>query len=187
MKFPGADTLLGPEMKSTGEVMGIDSDFGRAYAKAQVEAGNPIPERGCVLVSIKEADRPRIEEAMREIAAAGFQVLATRGTARVLEALGLEAEVVNKVGEGSPDTVDRIEAGDVDLVLNTVESHPTAVRDSFSMRRAALNRGVPYFTTVAALRAAAGAIRAQRLQSIGVRALQEVHPATGPEGRPGSG
>jgi len=177
VKFPGVDTVLGPEMKSTGEVMGIDSDFGRAYAKAQIEAGNPIPSRGRVLISVRRADRARIGEAMQEIASSGFEVLATPGTARVLEAQGLAVEKVPKVGEGHPDVVERIEAGDVDLVVNTVESDPDSVRDSFAIRRAALNRGIPYFTTVAALRAAVGAIRALRLQSIGVRSLQEIHPA----------
>jgi carbamoyl-phosphate synthase large subunit len=176
VKFPGVDTVLGPEMKSTGEVMGIDSDFGRAYAKAQIEAGNPIPDHGRVLVSIRHSDRPRLGEAMKEIADAGFEILATPGTARMIQGLGFEAEVVPKVGEGEPDVVQRIEAGDVALVLNTVAQDPQAVRDSFSIRRAALQRGIPYFTTMAALRAAAGAIRATRLGSIGVRALQEIHP-----------
>jgi len=175
VKFPGVDTVLGPEMKSTGEVMGIDSDFGRAYAKAQIEAGNPIPAGGRVLVSARRTDQARIKEAMQEIADAGFEVLATEGTAAMLEGIGIAAEVVFKVGEGHPDVVERIEAGDVDLVLNTVGSDPAAVRDSFSIRRAALNRGVAYFTTVAGLRAAAGAIRAVRLESIGVRSLQEIH------------
>jgi carbamoyl-phosphate synthase large subunit len=175
VKFPGVDTVLGPEMKSTGEVMGIDSDFGRAYAKAQIEAGNSIPERGRVLISIKKQDRGKIGEVVQEFHDSEFEVLATQGTGRVIEALGLPVEIVAKVGEGHPDVVDRIKAGDVDLVLNTVEQDPVAVRDSFSIRRAALNRGIPYFTTLAALRAAAGAIRAVRQRSIGVKPLQEVH------------
>jgi carbamoyl-phosphate synthase large subunit len=175
VKFPGVDTVLGPEMKSTGEVMGIDSDFGRAYAKAQIEANNPIPTSGTLLVSVRRADRARVGECVQEFVDAGFSVLATEGTARVLEALGIAVEVVPKVGEGTPNVVDRIERGDVHLVFNTVESEPSAVRDSFSIRRAALNRGVPYFTTLAGLRAAAGAIRALRKGTIGVRALQEVH------------
>ncbi len=176
VKFPGVDTVLGPEMKSTGEVMGIDSDFGRAYAKAQIEAGNRIPEGGRVLISVKHADRGKIGEVVQEFHDSGFEVLATPGTAGVIEALGLPVEAVAKVGEGHPNVVERIEAGEVDLVLNTVKQDPVAVRDSFSIRRAALNRGVPYFTTLAALRAAAGAIRAVRQRSIGVRALQEIHP-----------
>ncbi len=177
VKFPGVDVLLGPEMRSTGEVMGIDSDFGRAYAKSQIEAGNPLPTRGTVLISVKEADRPRIADAVRELAAGGFSVLATAGTARELSAAGIAVEVVPKVGEGSPNVVERIERGDVELVMNTVSADPVSVRDSFSMRRGALQRGVPYFTTVAAIRAAVGAIRALRLESIGVRSLQEIHRA----------
>jgi carbamoyl-phosphate synthase large subunit len=175
VKFPGVDTVLGPEMKSTGEVMGIDSDFGRAYAKAQIEAGNSIPLSGRVLLSIRPADRPRIGEAVEEIARSGFEILATEGTARLVDALGYPVRVVPKVGKGHPDIVECIEAGEVDLVFNTVQQEPSVVRDSFAIRRAALTRGLPYFTTLAALRAAAGAIRAMRIESIGVRALQEVH------------
>ncbi|HVH16748.1 MAG TPA: carbamoyl-phosphate synthase large subunit [Myxococcota bacterium] len=178
VKFPGADTLLGPEMKSTGEVMGIDSDFGRAYAKAQIQAGNSLPERGSVLVSVRAEDRAAIGAAVRELADLGFRVLATPGTAADLERLGVRAEVVPKVGlarDGERDTVQRIQAGDVDLVFNTVGNDPAAVRDSASLRRSALLRGVPYFTTAAAVRAGVGAIRALRAGSIGVRSLQEIH------------
>jgi len=179
VKFPGADTLLGPEMKSTGEVMGIDSDFGRAFAKSQIQAGNSLPTRGRVLVSVKREDRAAIGPVVQGLAAAGFAVLATPGTAAALAAIGIAAESVPKVGRGAPDeldTVGRIEAGDVHLVINTVGSDPTAVRDSASLRRTALLRGLPYFTTVAAARAGAGAIRALQAESIGVRALQEIHP-----------
>ncbi|MCC6640772.1 MAG: carbamoyl-phosphate synthase large subunit, partial [Deltaproteobacteria bacterium] len=175
VKFPGVDVLLGPEMRSTGEVMGIDSDFGRAYAKAQIEAGNSLPTGGTVLVSVKEADRPRIAESVRELAAGGFTVIATPGTARDLAAAGIAVETVPKRGQGSPDVVDRIERGDVSLVMNTVGADPVSVRDSFTLRRAALQRGLPYFTTVAAIRAGVGGIRALQLESIGVRSLQEIH------------
>jgi len=175
VKFPGVDTVLGPEMKSTGEVMGIDSDFGRAYAKAQIEAGNSIPMSGRVLLSIRQEDRPRIGEAVEEIAQSGFEIFATEGTARLVDALGFAVKVIPKVGKGHPDVVECIEAGEVDLVFNTVKQEPSVVRDSFAIRRAALMRGLPYFTTLSALRAAAGAIRAMRLESIGVRPLQEVH------------
>jgi len=181
VKFPGADTLLGPEMKSTGEVMGIDSDFGRAFAKSQIQAGNSLPTRGRVLVSVREEDRAAIGPVVRDLAAAGFAVLATPGTAESLAEIGVVAENVSKVGRaarGELDTVQRIEAGDVDLVINTVGSDPIAVRDSASIRRTALLRGLPYFTTVAAARAGAGAIRALQSESIGVRSLQEIHPRT---------
>jgi len=178
VKFPGADTLLGPEMKSTGEVMGIDSDFGRAYAKSQIQAGNSLPERGSVLVSVRAEDRAAIGAAVRELADLGFRVLATPGTAADLATRGVRAEIVPKVGlakDGVLDTVQRIQAGDVDLVFNTVGNDPAAVRDSASLRRSALLRGVPYFTTAAAVRAGVGAIRALRAGSIGVRSLQEIH------------
>jgi carbamoyl-phosphate synthase large subunit len=178
LKFPGVDTVLGPEMKSTGEVMGIDSDFGRAYAKAQIQAGNPIPASGRLFVSVRAEDQGRVAGPMREFVEAGFKLLATAGTAKALEAAGFAVEPVAKVGEGSPNVVDRIEAGDVDLVVNTVEADPRAVKDSFAIRRAALQRGLPYFTTFAALRAAAGAVRALRQGTIGVRSLQEVHRAS---------
>ena len=176
VKFPGADTLLGPEMKSTGEVLGIDSDFGRAYAKAQIEAGNSLPSAGTVLVSVKLEDRAGICDGVRELASHGFKVLATPGTAEALRQLGVAAETVPKVGQGTPDVVQRIEAGDVDLVINTVGPEPAMVRDSASIRRAALLRNLPYFTTLAGARAAVGAIRALQLESIGVRALQDIHP-----------
>jgi carbamoyl-phosphate synthase large subunit len=179
VKFPGADTLLGPEMKSTGEVMGIDSDFGRAYAKAQIEAGNSLPTRGTVLISVRDEDRAPLWEAIRDLVANGFRVLATPGTATDLRAHDIEVETVQKVGRGHPDTVERIEAGDVDLVINTVGADAVAVRDSASIRRSALLREVPYFTTVAGARAAVGAIRALQLGSIGVRALQDVHLSAG--------
>jgi carbamoyl-phosphate synthase large subunit len=175
VKFPGADTILGPEMKSTGEVMGIDSDFGRAYAKAQIEAGNSLPTRGRVLVSVKAEDREGIGAVARDLVAMGFRALATEGTGAALRELGIPVEEVPKVGEGKPDVVDRIEAGEIDLVINTVGAHAAAARDSASIRRSALLRQVPYFTTLAGARAAAGAIRALQLESIGVRALQDVH------------
>jgi carbamoyl-phosphate synthase large subunit len=178
VKFPGADTLLGPEMKSTGEVMGIDSDFGRAFAKAQIEAGNSLPTSGTVLVSVRLEDREPIGNAIRDLAASGFKVLATPGTAGFLNGLEVAAESVPKVGYGHPDVVERIESGDVDLVINTVDSEPTSIRDSASIRRSALLRGIPYCTTVAGARASVGAILAMQAESIGVRALQEIHSAS---------
>ena len=179
VKFPGADTLLGPEMKSTGEVMGIDSDFGRAYAKAQIEAGNSLPDSGTVLVSVRNEDRPQLIDAVRELSENGFRVLATPGTAADFNAGGVAASEIAKVRRGDVDTVGAIESGDVALVINTVSEDPVAVRDSASLRRAALLRSVPYFTTVAGARAAVGAIRALQKRSIGVRALQDIHGESG--------
>ena len=175
VKFPGADTLLGPEMKSTGEVMGIDSDFGRAFAKAQIQAGNSLPVNGNVLVSVREEDRAGIGDGVRELASHGFRVLATPGTATSLRGLGIDVETVPKVGQGHPDVVERIEAGEVDLMINTVGADPVSVRDSSVLRRATLLRGVPYFTTLAAARAGVSGIRALQLESIGVKSLQEIH------------
>ena len=174
-KFPGVDTLLGPEMKSTGEVMGIDSDFGRAYAKAQIQAGNSLPTFGCVLVSVRAEEHEAVVESVRQLVDDGFKVIATEGTAKVLQAHGIAAEHINKVYEGPPHTEQAIESGVVDLVINTVGPDAQAIRDSYSMRRAALLRGVPYCTTLAAARASAGAIRALQQGSIGVRSLQEIH------------
>ena len=176
IKFAGVDVLLGPEMKSTGEVMGIDSDFGRAFAKAQIQAGNSLPtEGGTVLVSVRADEHERVYEPIKVLVDLGFDVLATRGTAAKLEGLGIEVETVNKVFEGKPHTADRVESGDVVLVINTVDSDPKSIEDSKSLRRAALLRGVPYCTTLAAARASAEAIKAMRAESIGVRSLQEIH------------
>ena len=175
VKFPGVDTLLGPEMKSTGEVMGIDSDFGRAYAKAQIQAGNSLPLQGILLVSVKKEDHHRVVESIHSLAKLGFQIVATSGTAKILKESGLVVNFTNKVGEGAPDTVDRINSGEIDLVFNTVSTNVQAIKDSFTIRRAALNRGVPYFTTLAAIEAAAGAIVAVKEEKVGVRSLQEIH------------
>ena len=128
-----------------------------------------------MLVSVRREDRVRICEGIRELAANGFRILATPGTAEALSDLGIDAQKVPKVGQGHPDVVERIEAGEVDLVINTVRNDPVAVRDSASIRRSALLRQVPYFTTVVAARAGVGAIRALQLGSIGVRSLQEIH------------
>ncbi len=178
VKFQGVDVLLGPEMKSTGEVMGIDSAFGRAFAKAQIQAGNSLPiEGGTVLVSVRADEHERIRPAIKTLVDLGFDVLATRGTAATLRRLGIEAETINKVQEGSPHTADRVEAGDVVLVINTVDSDPRSIEDSKSLRRAALLQGVPYCTTLPAARASADAIAALRAHSIGVRALQQIHQA----------
>ena len=174
VKFPGVDTLLGPEMKSTGEVMGIDSDFGRAFAKAQIQAGNSLPTEGTVLVSMRTVDQEGVVEAIRSLANLGFRIVATDGTNQALARHGIESEKINKAYEASPHTVDLIESGEVDLVINTVDADERAVTDSFSMRRAALQRGIPYCTTLAAARASAAAIEALRAESIGVRSLQEI-------------
>ena len=175
LKFPGVDTLLGPEMKSTGEVMGIDSDFGRAYAKAQIQAGNSLPTAGRVLVSMRSEEHAGIVGPVKELIDCGFEVIATRGTADTLAKAGLPVTQINKVHEGTPHCVDEIQSGRIQLVLNTVAPDPQAIADSASIRLAAVQSGIPYCTTLAAARASAGAIRALCQGSIGVRALQEIH------------
>jgi carbamoyl-phosphate synthase large subunit len=156
--------------------MGIDEDFGRAYAKAQRAAGMDLPMSGTVLVSVRDEDKPEIAEAVQILVEEGFRVLATRGSAKALAARGISAEVVNKVPEGPPHTVDAIRKRAVDLVISTtLIGDAIAVRDSASMRRAALEHGVSYFTTAAGARAAAEAIRAMRRGDVRPIALQDVH------------
>ena len=176
VKFPGVDTLLGPEMKSTGEVMGIDREFGRAYAKAQRAAGMDLPLSGTVLVTVREEDKLRVLEAVRGLSEAGFQIAATEGTAQFLKDRGVAAVRVNKVNEGQPHTEGLVRSGGAQLVIVTTRAgDAAAVRDSASMRRAALELGVPYFTTVAGARAAADAIRALRAGEVWPIALQDLH------------
>ncbi len=174
IKFPGVDTLLGPEMKSTGEVMGIDRHFGLAFAKAEQGASNPLPGRGKALLSVREEDREAIVEIARMMVAAGMSLVATRGTAATLEATGLVCESVNKVFEGSPHTVDAILAHDIALVVNT-SGTPQSILDSFTLRRAALETSTPYFTTMAGALAAAEGMGLLGDGKLGVTALQDFH------------
>ena len=173
-RFPGVDPVLGPEMKSTGEVMGIDGDFATAFAKAQLGAGTVLPETGNVFVSVKDSDKPQIVPAMRDLAAMGFSIFATDGTARVLEAAGLHVSTVNKVAEGRPHIVDRIKDGDIALIFNTTEG-VQSLKDSASIRGSALYGRVPYFTTAAASIASVAAIAALRRHTLDVRPLQDYH------------
>ncbi len=176
VKFPGVDTLLGPEMKSTGEVMGIDREFGRAYAKAQRAAGMDLPTAGTVLVSLRDEDKPAALSALRSIEAEGFRLMATSGTAAFLKNHGFTVESVRRAAEGSPSTVDLLRTGAADLVIvTTTIGDAKAVRDSAEMRRAALENGVPYFTTVAGARAVAAAIHALREGGLEPLALQDIH------------
>ena len=170
-RFPDVDLLLGPEMKSTGEVMGLDRGFGRAFAKSQLAAGAYLPDRGSVFVSVRDGDKAGIVEPVRELLAMGFDVVATAGTRAALQAAGLEVVAVNKVHEGRPHIVDLITDGAVAMVINTTEG-AQAIRDSFSLRRAALVQRVPYYTTGAGARAAVRAMRALRTAPLEVRPLQ---------------
>jgi carbamoyl-phosphate synthase large subunit len=170
-RFPGVDLILGPEMKSTGEVMGLDSDFGRAFAKSQLGSGTDLPLQGCVFVSVRDQDKAAVVEPCRELVAWGFELVATRGTAKSLAQAGLEVRGVNKVQEGRPDIVDEMRSGRIQLVFNTTEG-AQAIADSFSLRRTALTHGIPYYTTVAGARAAVQAIGALRQGCLEVAPLQ---------------
>ncbi|HSH27373.1 MAG TPA: carbamoyl-phosphate synthase large subunit, partial [Wenzhouxiangella sp.] len=144
-RFPGVDTVLGPEMRSTGEVMGLDRDFGVAFAKSQLGAGVKVPAKGTAFISVKDADKERIVEPARKLIALGFKIIATSGTARFLKDAGLEVAVVNKVLEGRPHIVDAMKNGDVQLVFNTTEG-AQALADSKSIRQTALTSKIPYYT-----------------------------------------
>ena len=170
-RFPGVDVVLGPEMKSTGEVMGIDCDFGRAFAKAQLGSGIKLPKTGCVFISVKDQDKGLFIEPALDLIKLGFTLIATRGTARFLAAEGIPISNVNKVAEGQPHIVDAMINGDVQLVFNTTED-VQAIKDSFSIRRTALLHSVPYYTTFAGARAAIMAIMAIRQGTLDVAPLQ---------------
>jgi carbamoyl-phosphate synthase large subunit len=170
-RFPGVDTILGPEMRSTGEVMGIDRDYALAFAKSQIGAGNNLPLTGTVFVSVREADKERLVGAMRDLADAGFQIIATRGTKRVLEAHGIPCQQVNKVLEGRPHIVDLMKNGEVQLVFNTTEG-AKALSDSKDIRRTALLHHIPYYTTLAGALAATQAIKALAAGALEVAPLQ---------------
>jgi len=161
IKFPGADTILGPEMKSTGEVMGVGATFPEAFVKSQIAAGEKLPTSGKVFMSVRHADKPRSVEIAKTMLSLGFSLVATRGTAAVLAAAGIAVKPVNKVAEGRPHIVDMIKNGEIDLIINTVEDM-RAVHDSYSIRRAALQRKVTYYTTLAGARAACAGIANMR-------------------------
>jgi carbamoyl-phosphate synthase large subunit len=154
IKFPGADTILGPEMKSTGEVMGVGVSFAEAFVKSQLASGEDLPAGGRVFVSVRDEDKPRTIDIARKLAALGFALVATRGTAAALTAAGLAVAPVNKVQEGRPHIVDMIKNGEISLIVNTVEEKRVAVRDSYVIRSAALQERVPLFTTLDGARAA---------------------------------
>ena len=170
-RFPGVDIVLGPEMKSTGEVMGLDSNFALAFAKSQLGAGVALPVQGTVFISVKERDKAAAVQIGQKLHGMGFRILATTGTAAALKAAGVTAEVINKVVEGQPHIVDSMINGDVHLVVNTTEG-AQALADSFSLRRTALTYNIPYYTTMAGARAAVEAIAALRNGSLEVAPLQ---------------
>ena len=175
VKFPGVDTLLGPEMKSTGEVMGLDMEFGKAFAKAQLGAGVKLPLSGKVFVSIKDSDKKYIVEPCAKLVEAGFEIVATRGTAAFLGEKGVVATPINKVKEGRPHCVDAIKSHEIAMVFNTTFG-AQSVADSYSIRRSALMYNVAYFTTVAGMKAAVDGILAMGRETLDVKPLQEYYP-----------
>jgi carbamoyl-phosphate synthase large subunit len=171
-RFPGVDTILGPEMRSTGEVMGWDRDFGRAFLKAQIGAGMKLPNEGCVFFSIKDKDKnDNLAETAQRLIMLGFNITATRGTAAFLKERNIPCKQINKVYEGRPNIVDTMKNGEIDLVMNTTEG-TQAVKDSREIRSVALYDKIPYFTTAAAAHAAALAIESQTEGEIEVKSLQ---------------
>ncbi len=182
VKFPGVDAILGPEMKSTGEVMGIDRDFGRAFAKSQIAASGTLPLEGTVFLSVRDPDKPHLPPLGHAFAELGFHILATTGTARCLQEAGIPAERVYKVTEGvRPHIVDRMKSGEIGLVVNTPEGR-TSRLDSYSIRRTAVTQGIPCFTTMAAANAAVEGIRALKVEGLQVKALQEYNGGLGGAG-----
>ncbi len=176
-RFPGVDVLLGPEMRSTGEVMGIDTSFGRAFAKSQIAGGVDLPMEGKVFLSVKDQDKPLIVDLARQMKELGFEILSTRGTARFLKEQGIEVTQVNKVLEGRPHIVDLMKNGDVDLLFNTTEGGQ-AIADSVELRRTALLNKIPYYTTISGARAACLAIASMKTDSLDVATLQSYSMAS---------
>jgi len=155
IKFPGVDTILGPEMKSTGEVMGVGETFAEAFLKSQLAAGVRLPDKGRVFVSLKNSDKPRVIELARILVDMGYTLVATKGTAAALNAAGVPVTPVNKVAEGRPHIVDMMKNDEIALVINTVEEKRTAIQDSYVIRREALTDQILTYTTLAGARAAA--------------------------------
>ncbi|MFN9387941.1 MAG: carbamoyl-phosphate synthase large subunit, partial [Betaproteobacteria bacterium] len=159
IKFPGVDTILGPEMKSTGEVMGVGESFAEAFVKSQLAAGVKLPSTGRAFLSVRNADKPKLIEVARVLEELGFQLIATRGTAAFLSDNGITVMPVNKVKEGRPHIVDMIKNGEIAIIVNTVEEQRTAIQDSYSIRRSALQARVTYYTTIAGAKAACAGMR----------------------------
>jgi carbamoyl-phosphate synthase large subunit len=173
VKFPGVDTILGPEMKSTGEVMGVGKTFGEAFVKSQLGAGTRLPTSGKVFISVKQSDKPRAVEVARGLIELGFGIVATKGTAAAIEAAGLSCEVINKVTEGRPNVVDQIKNEEIALVINTVEERRNAIADSRHIRTSALLGRVTTFTTIAGAEAAVQGMKS--MENLDVISVQEMH------------
>ena len=174
IKFPGVDTMLGPEMKSTGEVMGVGRSFGEAFYKSQLAAGAYIPRQGRILMSLRDADQKPAVTVARSFSECGYEILATRGTAAVFNAAGVQARAVNKVSEGRPHVVDMIMNDEIDIIVNTV-SDKQSLEDASAIRRVALQHKVTNYTTLAAARAACEALRERKTEEVSVNRLQDLH------------
>ena len=177
-KFPGVDPALGPEMRSTGEVMGVGENFGEAFLKAQISAGNPLPEKGAVFISVNDQHKPEAVKVARRFAELGFQLVATRATAAAIRGAGLPCKTVLKVNEGRPNAVDLLKAGEVQLAIYTTTGAP-AFHDEKAIRRSAVTYRVPCITTMSGAHAAADAVAARKRDPIRVWSLQEIHGAKG--------
>jgi carbamoyl-phosphate synthase large subunit len=173
IKFPGVDTILGPEMKSTGEVMGVGKTFAEAFVKSQLAAGVKLPAAGKVFMSVRNADKPKLVEIARTLQRLGFTLYATRGTAAHLGEHGIAVSAVNKVAEGRPHIVDMIKNGEIDMIINTTDERQQSIRDSYSIRRSALQGRVTYFTTVAGARAACAGM--QQMGELRAYSMQRLH------------
>ena len=173
VKFPGVDTILGPEMKSTGEVMGVGKTFGEAFVKSQIGAGAKLPRSGKAFISVKQNDKPRAVEVARSLAAQGFEIIATKGTAATINTAGIACGTVNKVAEGRPHIVDMLKNGDISMVVNTVEERRNAIADSRQIRTSALLARVTTYTTIAGAEAAVEGMK--YLDNLDVISVQEMH------------
>ena len=174
IKFPGVDTILGPEMRSTGEVMGIDPDLGIAYAKSQMSAQPPLPTKGNVFISVKDSDKPVAIEVAREFAGLGFKIHATSGTAKLLADAGVPVKTLLKIQEGRPNVLDLIKNGDIHFILNTPSGQQPR-KDEVVIRSAAVAARVATMTTIRGARASVAAIRAIQQAGYHVKSLQEYH------------
>ncbi len=174
-KFPGVDPTLGPEMRSTGEVMGVGENFGEAFAKAQVSAGTPLPDRGSVFISVNDRDKAGAVYLAQRFHELGFEIAATRGTAAVIRAAGVKVKTVFKVNEGRPNAVDLLKAGSLSLVIYTGTSGAHAFTDEKAIRKNAVTYRVPCITTMSGARAAVEAVASRRRDPVRVWSLQEIH------------
>jgi carbamoyl-phosphate synthase large subunit len=173
IKFPGVDTILGPEMKSTGEVMGVGETFAEAFVKSQLAAGVKLPQSGKVFISVRNADKPRAVEIARALTELRFSLCATRGTAAHLSQHGIDVAPVNKVAEGRPHIVDMIKNGEIAMIVNTTDERRASIQDSYSIRRSALQGRVTYYTTIAGARAACSGMR--QMQELRAYSVQRLH------------